>query len=103
VRPTRTGSTRPSGKAWSGFVRHADSNRLAHTLQDGAVRRRTNSDARSIRLDAMENGHNKNPTLDTLWCYAAAVGRRLVLTTQAIRDTRPGQVKANRARTARES
>jgi len=45
---------------------------------------------------------NKNPTLDTLWRYAAAVGRRLVLTTEAIRDTRPAQGKANRARAARE-
>jgi DNA-binding XRE family transcriptional regulator len=42
-------------------------------------------------LSRLENGHNKNPTLDTLWRYAAAVGRRLVLTTEAIRDTRPAQ------------
>jgi DNA-binding XRE family transcriptional regulator len=54
-------------------------------------------------LSRLENGHNKNPTLDTLWRYAAAVGRRLVLTTEAIRDTRPGQVKVKRARAARES
>ena len=47
-------------------------------------------------LSRLENGHNKNPTLDTLWRYAAAVGRRLVLTTEAIRDTRPVQVKAKR-------
>jgi DNA-binding XRE family transcriptional regulator len=51
-------------------------------------------------LSRLENGHNKNPTLDTLWRYAAAVGRRLVLTTEAIRDTRPG--KSKRARAVRE-
>jgi ribosome-binding protein aMBF1 (putative translation factor) len=45
-------------------------------------------------LSRLENGHNKNPTLDTLWRYAAAVGRRLVLATEAIRDTRPAQEKA---------
>jgi transcriptional regulator with XRE-family HTH domain len=50
-------------------------------------------------LSRLENGHNKNPTLDTLWRYAAAVGRRLVLTTEAIPDTRmvPGQAKRVRA------
>ncbi len=53
-------------------------------------------------LSRLENGHNKNPTLDTLWRYAAAVGRRLVLTTEAIRDTRPAQGKAKRVRVARE-
>jgi len=39
-------------------------------------------------LSRLENGHNKNPTLDTLWRYAAAVGRRLLLTTERIKDTR---------------
>jgi len=49
-------------------------------------------------LSRLENGHNKNPTLETLWRYAAAVGRRLVLSTEAIRDTRPTQGKAKRIR-----
>ena len=53
-------------------------------------------------LSRLENGHNKNPTLDTLWRYAAAVGRRLVLTTEPIRDTRPTGGKAKRVRAARE-
>jgi len=53
-------------------------------------------------LSRLENGHNKNPTLDTLWRYAAAVGRRLVLATEVIHDTRPKQVKAKRVRAARE-
>jgi transcriptional regulator with XRE-family HTH domain len=53
-------------------------------------------------LSRLENGHNKNPTLDTLWRYAAAAGRRLVLTTEAIRDTRLAPGKAKRVRGARE-
>jgi DNA-binding XRE family transcriptional regulator len=53
-------------------------------------------------LSRLENGRNKNPTLDTLWRYAAAVGLRLVLTTEAIRDTRPAHGKAKRVRPARE-
>jgi transcriptional regulator with XRE-family HTH domain len=54
-------------------------------------------------LSRLEDGHNKNPTQDTLRRYAAAVGRRLVLTTEAIHDTRPTQAKAKRVRAARES
>ncbi len=53
-------------------------------------------------LSRLENAHHKNPMLDKLWRYAAAVGRRLVLTTEAIRDTRPAQGKAKRVRAARE-
>jgi DNA-binding XRE family transcriptional regulator len=40
-------------------------------------------------LSRLENGHNENPTLDTLWRYAAAVGKRLVLSMEEIQDTRP--------------
>src|SRR5207302_229484 len=53
-------------------------------------------------LSRLENGHNKNPTLDTLWRYAAAVGRRLILSTVTIRDTRPVRAKGKRVRAARE-
>jgi DNA-binding XRE family transcriptional regulator len=52
-------------------------------------------------LSRLENGHNKNPTLDTLWRYAAAVGQRLILATVAIRDTRPTPGKTKRVRVAR--
>jgi DNA-binding XRE family transcriptional regulator len=45
-------------------------------------------------LSRLETGHNKNPTLDTLWRYAAAVGRRLILATEAIADTRPPSDRA---------
>jgi DNA-binding XRE family transcriptional regulator len=42
-------------------------------------------------LSRLENGHNPNPTLDTLWRYAAAVGRRLRLDTDVItRAAKPG-------------
>src|SRR5687768_17358535 len=40
-------------------------------------------------LSRLENGHTQNPTLDTLWRYAAAVGKRLVLSAEDIADTRP--------------
>ena len=36
----------------------------------------------------LENGHPPNPTLDTLWRYAAALGKRLVLTAEEVPDTR---------------
>ena len=35
-------------------------------------------------LSRLENGHNPNPTLDTLWKYAAALGKRLVLSTDEL-------------------
>jgi len=54
-------------------------------------------------LSRLENGHNKNPTLDTLWRYAAAVGRCLVLTTKTIGDTRAAQENAKRANVARDT
>ncbi len=43
--------------------------------------------ARRCRIDEpalsrLENGHNANPTVETLWKYAAALGKRLVLTTE---------------------
>jgi len=53
-------------------------------------------------LSRLENGHNKNPTLDTPWRYAAAVGRRLILTTEAIRDTRPARGKGKRINAGRQ-
>lgn len=37
-------------------------------------------------LSRLENGQNPNPTLDTLWRYAAALRRRLTLTTTPIRS-----------------
>lgn len=40
-------------------------------------------------LSRLENGRTQNPTLDTLWRYAAAVGKRLVLSAEDVPDTRP--------------
>jgi transcriptional regulator with XRE-family HTH domain len=48
-------------------------------------------------LSRLENGHTQNPTLDTLWRYAAAVGKRLVLSAEDTPDTRPVPSNARRA------
>jgi DNA-binding XRE family transcriptional regulator len=82
------------------FVEEIKRAREAAGLTLGEVSRRCGIDQPA--LSRLETGHNKNPTLDTLWRYAAAVGRRLVLTTEAIRDTRPTQGKAKRVRAGRE-
>jgi hypothetical protein len=50
---------------------------------------------------AWRTGTIRTRPLETLWRYAAAVGRRLVLTTEAIRDARPEQGEAERVRAAR--
>ena len=42
-------------------------------------------------LSRLENGLTRNPTLDTLWRYAAAVGKRLLLTAEDMPDTRSAQ------------
>jgi DNA-binding XRE family transcriptional regulator len=49
-------------------------------------------------LSRLENGHSKNPTLDTLWRYAAAVGQRLVLSVEVIGNTRPRVAPLNARR-----
>src|SRR5205814_8005207 len=48
-------------------------------------------------LSRLENGHTPNPTLDTLWRYAAAVGKRPVLTPEDIQHTRPAPPHAGRS------
>ncbi|HEX7379316.1 MAG TPA: helix-turn-helix transcriptional regulator [Pirellulales bacterium] len=53
-------------------------------------------------LSRLESGRNKNPTLDTLWRYAAAIGQRLVLSSETIVDTRPAEASAKRTRAAGE-
>jgi DNA-binding XRE family transcriptional regulator len=82
------------------FVEEIKRAREAAGLTLAEVSRRCGIDQPA--LSRLENGHNKNPTLDTLWRYAAAVGRRLVLTTEAIRNTRPAPGKAKRVRAVRE-
>jgi hypothetical protein len=48
-------------------------------------------------LAALEDGHFEHLTVDTLWRYAAAVGKRLVLSTEDIADTRPARAKPRRS------
>jgi DNA-binding XRE family transcriptional regulator len=50
-------------------------------------------------LSRLENGHSPNPTVDTLWRYAAALGKRLVMSTEDIKNRRP--VPSNAGRTGR--
>jgi DNA-binding XRE family transcriptional regulator len=81
------------------FVEDLKRTREAAGLTLAEVSRRCGIDQPA--LSRLENGHSKNPTLDTLWRYAAAIGRRLVLTTEPIRDTRPAQGKPKRIRATR--
>jgi DNA-binding XRE family transcriptional regulator len=83
------------------FVEKIKRTREAAGLTLAEVSRRCGIDQPA--LSRLENGHNKNPTLDTLWRYAAAVGRRLVLATEAIPDTRQAQSTAKPVRAARKS
>jgi len=81
------------------FIEKIKQAREAAGLTLAGVSRRCGIDQPA--LSRLENGHNKNPTLDTLWRYAAAIGRRLILTTEAIRDTRPAHGKAKHVGAAR--
>lgn len=82
------------------FVEEIKRAREAAGLTLAEVSRRCGIDQPA--LSRLENGHNKNPTLDTLWRYAAAAGRRLVLTTEAIRDTRPRRRTGKAVRAVRD-
>jgi DNA-binding XRE family transcriptional regulator len=81
------------------FVEEIKRAREAAGLTLAEVSRRCGIDQPA--LSRLENGHNKNPTLDTLWRYGAAVGRRLVLTTEPIRVTRPVQRGAKHVKATR--
>jgi hypothetical protein len=76
------------------LLRHLKASREAAGLTLADVSARCGIDQPA--LSRLENGHTPNPTLDTLWRYAAAVGKRLVLTTEDVQGTRP--VAANAAR-----
>jgi len=52
--------------------------RKAAGLTLAAVAKRTGMD--QATLSRLENGRQPNPTVDTLWRYAHAIGRTLVLT-----------------------
>src|ERR1700680_4900459 len=68
------------------LLRHLKASREAVGLTLADVSARCGIDQPA--LSRLENGHTQNPTLDTLWRYAAAVGKRLVLTAEDIQDTR---------------
>jgi len=48
-------------------------------------------------LSRLENGPTSSPTLDTLWRYAAAVGKRLVLSVEDVPATRRAAPNAGRS------
>jgi DNA-binding XRE family transcriptional regulator len=52
--------------------------RQAAGLTLATVAKRTGMDQATVSW--LENGRQPNPTVDTLWRYAAAVGKKLVLT-----------------------
>jgi DNA-binding XRE family transcriptional regulator len=66
--------------------------REAAGLTLATVSKRTGMD--QATLSRLENGRQPNPTVDTLWRYAHAVGRKLVLTHADPVKTPPEQSKA---------
>lgn len=52
-------------------------------------------------LSRLENGHTPNPTVDTLWRYAAAVGKRLVFTAENVSLARSPRSKTTLSATKR--
>ena len=61
-----------------------------------AVSKRTGMD--QATLSRLENGHQPNPTVDTLWRYAGAVGRQLVLTHAEAAATPPANGKVRKSK-----
>src|ERR1700688_4565719 len=47
-------------------------------------------------LSRLENGHTTTPTLDTLWRYAAATGKRLVFSAEDVKSRQPAASTAGR-------
>lgn len=74
------------------FVAEMKRTREAAGLTLAVVSRRCGIDQPA--LSRLESGRNKNPTLDTVWRYAAALGQRLILSSEAIPDTRPAKTNA---------
>ena len=68
--------------------------REAAGLTLAVVSKRTGMD--QATLSRLENGRQPNPTVDTLWRYARAVGRQLVLTHTDSEGEEPGNGKASR-------
>lgn len=70
--------------------------RQAAGLTLAAVSKLTGMD--QATLSRLENGRQPNPTVDTLWRYASAVGRQLVLTQSGVPATERRNGKAATAR-----
>lgn len=72
--------------------------RQAAGLTLAQVSKRTGMD--QATLSRLENGRHPNPTIDTLWRYARAVGRRLVLSHEAAAtvhgNRKPAKLKRSR-------
>lgn len=81
------------------FVAEMKRTREALGLTLAEVSRRCGIDQPA--LSRVESGRNTNPTLDTLWRYAAALGQRLILSSEAIPDTRPAKTNAKQVRATR--
>src|SRR5438874_11560977 len=79
------------------LLRHLKASREAAGLTLADVSARCGIDQPA--LSRLENGHTPNPTLDTLWRYAAAVGKRLVLSAEDIPATRSATPSARDAGT----
>jgi DNA-binding XRE family transcriptional regulator len=60
------------------LIHHLKKAREAAGLTLAVVSKRSGMD--QATLSRLENGRQPNPTIDTLWRYASAVGKQLVLT-----------------------
>jgi transcriptional regulator with XRE-family HTH domain len=69
--------------------------REAAGLTLAVVSQRTGMD--QATLSRLENGRQPNPTVDTLWRYARAIGRQLVLTHADAGAATPGQAREGRS------
>jgi hypothetical protein len=76
------------------IVRHLKASREAAGLTLADVSARCGIDQPA--LSRLENGHTQNPTIDTLWRYAAAIGKRLVLSAEDIEAARPSRANVRR-------
>jgi DNA-binding XRE family transcriptional regulator len=77
-----------------GLVHELKQAREAAGLTLAAVAKDTGMD--QATLSRLENGRQPNPTVDTLWRYARAVGRQLVLTHTEAAGAARGNGKASR-------
>ena len=82
--------------AVKGLIHELKKAREAAGLTLTAVSKRTGMD--QATLSRLENGRQPNPTIDTLWRYAQAVGRQLVLSQTERAEERPSGSGQGRGR-----